>query len=114
MTVDEYLAGVPEPKRSTLQQLRETILDIVPDAEETISYGSPAYRLHGKVVAGFAAFKDHLAYLPHSGSVFNELETELEGYSKTPGSLHFPIDEPLPKKLVERLISVRLKQLRRG
>ena len=114
MTVDEYLAAVPEPKLSTLRELRATIQEIVPDAEETISYGMPAYRLHGKVVAGFAAFKDHLAYLPHSGSVFNELEKELAGYRRTPGSLHFPVDEPLPKKLVEKLISVRLKQLRRG
>lgn len=114
MTVDEYLASVPEPKRGTLEELRRTILELLPDAEECISYGMPAYRLHGRVVAGFAAFKDHLSYLPHSGSVLGELGGDLAGYLKTAGSLHFPIDEPLPRSLVEKLIAVRLKQLRRG
>jgi uncharacterized protein YdhG (YjbR/CyaY superfamily) len=69
--IDDYLAKVAEPKRATLQKLRQTIRDILPDAEEVISYGMPAFRLNGKVIAGFAAFKSHLAYLPHSGSVFN-------------------------------------------
>jgi uncharacterized protein YdhG (YjbR/CyaY superfamily) len=65
--VDAYLAGVDEPKRSTLEALRRSIRAIVPDAEEGISYGMPAFRVGGKVVAGFAAFTNHLAYLPHRG-----------------------------------------------
>ena len=85
---------------------------IVPDAEECISYGLPAFRVQGKVVAGFAAFKNHLSYLPHSGSVLDELGDELAGYTMTKGSLHFPVDQPLPDRLVERLITVRLRQLR--
>ena len=67
--VDAYLAGLEEPKRSTLEALRRSIRAVVPDAEECISYGMPAFRVGGKVVAGFAAFKNHLAYLPHSGEV---------------------------------------------
>jgi uncharacterized protein YdhG (YjbR/CyaY superfamily) len=110
--IDDYLASVAEPKRTTLQKLRETIQDILPDAEEVISYGMPAFRLNGKVIAGFAAFKTHLAYLPHSGSVFDELRDELAGYSSTEGSLHFPIDKPLPKTLVKKLIAVRLRQVK--
>lgn len=113
MTVDEYLAAVPEPKRGTLEALRRTIREILPEAEECISYGMPAYRVRGKVVAGFAAFTNHLAYLPHSGSVLSALRAELSGYESTPGSLHFPIDQPLPKALLEKLISVRLDQLQR-
>lgn len=108
--VDQYLADLEEPKRSTLQRLRQTILDVVPDAEECISYGVPAFRLQGKVVAGFAAFKNHLSYLPHSGSVFPALKEELGQYETTTGSLHFPIDSPLPKPLVERLVGVRIAQ----
>ena len=111
--VDEYLAGLDEPKRSVLQELRQTILSIIPDAEECISYGMPAYRRKGKVIAGFAAFKTHLSYLPHSGSVFGELSDELAGYRSTKGSLHFPIDRPLPKALVKKLIEVRLSEVRR-
>jgi uncharacterized protein YdhG (YjbR/CyaY superfamily) len=68
--------------------------------------------VHGKVVAGFASFKNHLAYLPHSGSVFTELRDELGDYVTTSGSLHFPIDKPLPEPLVKKLIDVRLRQLR--
>jgi len=109
--IDAYLVGLDEPRRSTLQQLRETILEIIPDAEQGISYGLPAFRVHGKVVAGFAAFKNHLSYLPHSGSVLPELGDEVAGYGGTKGSLHFPIDRPLPKALVAKLIATRLRQI---
>src|SRR4051794_15924813 len=81
--VDTYLRGVEEPKRSTLQALRRTILEIVPDAEEVISYGVPAFRSRGETVAGFAAFKSHLSYLPFSGSVLGQLQPDLEGYTTT-------------------------------
>jgi uncharacterized protein YdhG (YjbR/CyaY superfamily) len=67
--VDEYLSAVDEPKCGTLQALRRTILEIVPEAGQVVSYRVPAFRVEGKVVAGFAAFKDHLSYLPFSGSV---------------------------------------------
>jgi len=106
--VDNYLRGVEEPKRSTLQTLRRMILEIVPDAEEVISYGVPAFRARGETVAGFAAFKSHLSYLPFSGSVLERLQPDLEGYTMTKSALHFAIDRPLPKALVEKLIAVRL------
>lgn len=112
--VDEYLRGVEEPKRSTLQALRETILDIVPDAEQVISYRVPAFRVGGKTVAGFAAFRDHLSYLPFSGSVLAQLPGELKGYTMTKSALHFPVDRPLPKTLVKKLIAVRLRELRQS
>lgn len=109
--IDEYLATVAQPKRATLQKLRKTIRDILPDAEEVISYGMPAFRLNGRVIAGFAAFKNHLAYLPHSGSVLAELREDLAGYASTEGSLHFPIDKPIPPALVKKLIAARLRQV---
>lgn len=105
--VDAYLAGLDEPKRGTLEALRRTILEIVPEAEQCISYNVPAFRVDGKVLAGFAAFKDHLSYLPFSGSVLGQLEDELAGYTRTKSALHFAVDTPLPKPLVERLIAVR-------
>ena len=111
--VDEYLRGVEEPKCSTLEQLRRTILEIVPDAEQVISYRVPAFRVEGETIAGFAAFKAHLSYLPFSGSVLEALPEELRGYTMTKSALHFPVDRPLPKPLVEKLIGVRLEQLRR-
>jgi uncharacterized protein YdhG (YjbR/CyaY superfamily) len=108
--VDAYLAALAEPKRSTLEALRKTILEIVPEAEQCISYGVPAFRVQDKVVAGFAAFKNHLSYLPHSGSVFPELAGELAHYKTSTGALQFPIDTPLPKALVKKLIATRRKQ----
>jgi len=105
--VDEYLQGIEEPKRSTLEALRRTILEIVPDAEQVISYKVPAFRVEGRIVAGFAAFKNHLSYLPFSGSVLPKLADELEGYTMSKSALHFPVERPLPKTLVGKLIAAR-------
>jgi uncharacterized protein YdhG (YjbR/CyaY superfamily) len=109
--IDAYLADVEEPKRSTLEALRRSILAVVPDAEQCISYGMPAFRVDGSVVAGFAAFRHHLAYLPHSGTVLADLGDDLASYVKTPGSLHFAVDEPLPDDLVRRLVEAKLARL---
>ena len=108
--IDHYLDALEEPKRTTLAQLRQTILDILPEAEQGISYGVPAFKFRDKTIAGFAAFKNHLSYLPHSGSVFPQLHDELKDYAMSSGALRFGIDEPLPVPLVEKLIAVRLKQ----
>ena len=108
--VDKYLDGLEEPKRTTLARLRQTILDILPEADQGISYGVPAFKVGGKTIAGFAAFKNHLSYLPHSGSVFPQLSDELQGYSTSSGALRFGVDEPLPVPLVKKLIAVRLRQ----
>jgi uncharacterized protein YdhG (YjbR/CyaY superfamily) len=110
--IDQYLDALEEPKRTTLARLRQTILDIVPEAEQGMSYGLPAFKVGGKTIAGFAAFKNHLSYLPHSGSVFPQLEDELKGYSASSGALRFGVDQPLPAPLVEKLIAVRLRQAR--
>ena len=109
--VDAYLATVDEPKRTTLEALRRSIRAVVPDGEECISYGMPAFRVDGKVVAGFAAFKNHLAYLPHSGTVLADLGDAIAAYEHTPGSLHFAVDEPLPDDLVRRLVEAKLARL---
>jgi uncharacterized protein YdhG (YjbR/CyaY superfamily) len=77
--IDRYLDALAEPKRATLARLRQTILDILPEAGQAISYGVPAFKVGGKTIAGFAAFKNHLSYLPHSGSVFPQLRDELRG-----------------------------------
>ena len=108
--IDDYLHRLDEPKRSTLSQLRRDILAVIPKAEQCISYALPGFKIDGKTIAGFAAFKKHLSYLPHSGSVFPELAEELAGYQKSTGSLHFAVDQPLPRELVEKLIAVRLRQ----
>lgn len=107
--VDDYLAGIDEPKRSTLEQVRSTLRELLPDAEECISYQMPGFRVDGKMIAGYAAFKNHLSYFPHSGSVI-EAVPEASAYGGTKGSLHFPIDAPLPRDLLAKLVEVRLMQ----
>jgi uncharacterized protein YdhG (YjbR/CyaY superfamily) len=109
--IDEYLAGLDETKRATLQELRRTILEIVPGAEQCISYGMPAFKVRGKAIAGFAAFKNHLSYFPHSGSVLPELPDEVAPYAGTKGTLRFAVDTSLPKALVKKLIAVRMSQI---
>jgi uncharacterized protein YdhG (YjbR/CyaY superfamily) len=108
--IDIYLAGLEEPKRSTLQRLRESILAVVPEAEEGMYYSFPAFWLNGKAIAGFAAFKGHLSYLPHSGSVLSALGPEVSDYTTSKGVLQFPTDVPLPRELVERLVKTRIAQ----
>ena len=108
--IDDYLASLNEPKRGTLGELRRTILGIVPEAEQCMSYGLPAFKLDGMTIAGFAAFKNHLSYLPHSGSVIPELADEVATYTTSKGVLRFPVDRPLPEDLVEKLIFARIRQ----
>jgi uncharacterized protein YdhG (YjbR/CyaY superfamily) len=108
--IDQYLDTLEEPKRATLALLRQTILDILPEAEQGLSYGVPAFKVRGKTIAGFAAFKNHLSYLPHSGSVFPQLKDELAGYSTSSGALRFDIGRALPAPLVKKLIAVRFQQ----
>jgi uncharacterized protein YdhG (YjbR/CyaY superfamily) len=112
--VDAYLASVDEPKHSTLEAVRRSILDVVPDAEEGLAYGAPAFRLHGTTVAGFAAYTDHLSYLPHSGSVLATLGDAVAHYRCSKGALRFAVDTPLPPTLVAALVHTRLDELGLG
>ena len=114
MTVDEYLDATPEPQRTTLIQLRAMLASILPQAEEGIAYGVPAFKVNGKAVAGYAAAKRHCSYFPHSGSVISQVEPELlEGYDSAKGTLRFPIDTVPEEALIRRLVEVRLTMLQR-
>jgi uncharacterized protein YdhG (YjbR/CyaY superfamily) len=85
-------------------------MEIVPEAEQGIAYGIPAFRLQGKVVAGFAAFKQHCSYFPHSESVLTALSDDVEAYVISKGTLRFPLDAPLPKSLVKKLLTLRIDE----
>ena len=108
--VDRYLEALDEPKRSTLEALRKSILEVVPEAEQCLSPRTPAFHLRRKAVAGFAAFANHLTYLPHDGSVLSTMTDDLVGYSTSKGSLRFAIDEPLPAQLVRKLVTARMHE----
>jgi uncharacterized protein YdhG (YjbR/CyaY superfamily) len=109
-TIDEYLAKVTGERRAALDKLRKTIRSIIPKAEECISYGMPAFRLDGRVVAGFAATAKGCSYFPFSGSTLRTLAADLEGYGGTKSSLHFDPVKGLPATLVRKLIKARIAE----
>ena len=112
MTVDEYLATAPEPQRSTLMKVRAMLSSMLPDAEEAISYGVPAFKMGAKAVAGYAYAKRHCSYFPHSGSVIDRVEPALlDGYDWAKGTLRFPVDQPPDETVVRRLVEIRIAML---
>ena len=110
-TIDAYLATVKGERRAALDELRRTIRAIVPKAEECISYRMPAFRLEGRVIAGFAATTKGCSYFPFSGTTLRTLAAELRGYEQTKSSLHFRPEEPLPAALVRKLIKARIREI---
>jgi uncharacterized protein YdhG (YjbR/CyaY superfamily) len=107
--VDEYLAGVTEPARSTLNKIRAAIRSAVPpEATETISYRIPAFKYNG-VLVWFAAFSNHCSLFPTS-SVIETFKKELKGFSISKGTIQFPTDKPLPAALVKKLVKARVAQ----
>ncbi len=109
--VDGYLERLAPDQRDTLEALRRSILLVVPDAEQTLSYGAPAFQLGGRTVAGFAAAKAHLSYLPHSGAILSTLHADVTDYRTSKGALAFPAGSPLPDDLVAKLVRARLDEL---
>jgi uncharacterized protein YdhG (YjbR/CyaY superfamily) len=108
-SVDEYLAGVPEPARSTLNRIRAVIRSAVPlEATEAISYGIPTFKYNGALL-WFAAFSNHCSLFPTS-SVIKALKNELKGYEISKGTIHFPVDKPLPDALVKKMVKLRMAE----
>ena len=107
---DTYLAGVQEPQRSTLEAVRAHVHALYPDVEECTSYGVPAFRIDGVVVAGLAARTKGCSYYPMSGSLLDAFDVKALGYTRSTGALQFSADVPLPRDLVRQLISARLAQ----
>lgn len=108
--VDAYLAKVPEPARTTLEKLRATIRSVVPaETTEGISYGMPAFRYKGGLVA-YAAFKQHCSFFPMQASLIDDMKEELKNYRTSKGTLQFPLDKPLPASLVKKMVKARIAE----
>ena len=110
--VDTYLAGVPAEARSALERLRETIRSAAPDAVEGFSYGVPAFKLHGKPLVCFAAFKNHCGFYPLSPAVLSSFSADLAGYDTAKGTIRFDPEKPLPSDLVKRIVRARIEELK--
>ena len=109
-TVDQYLAAVPEPARSTLNKIRATIRSAAPpEATETISYGMPAFK-HNGVLVWFAAFANHCSLFP-TAAIIEKFKGELKAYTISKGTIQFPTDKPLPAALVKKIVKARVAQI---
>ena len=113
MDFDDYLAAVPEPARTTLEELRTVIRAAVPDVAETISYRMPTFKYRGRPLVALAASKDNCA-LHLMGYIPSELNADLERYDTGKGTIRFPSDRPLPAALVRRVVKVRMAQVEAG
>jgi uncharacterized protein YdhG (YjbR/CyaY superfamily) len=107
MSIDEYIAAQPEAVRPKLEQVRAAIRRAVPEAVEGIGYRMPGYKLHGKPMLYFAAFKEHYSLFAASGTFLAALEDELRGYELRKGTVHFPLAKPVPVKLISRIAKLR-------
>jgi uncharacterized protein YdhG (YjbR/CyaY superfamily) len=107
LTTDEYIAGFPDDIRLILNQVRFTIQQAAPNAEESIGYGMPAYKTHGKPLVYFAAFKNHIGfYATPTGHV--EFAKELSKYKQGKGSVQFPLVQPIPYDLITQIVEFRV------
>ncbi len=106
-SVDDYIAAQPEAVRPMLEKVRGAIKKAVPEALEGIGYRMPGYKLHGKPMLYFAGFKEHYSLFAASGTFFAALKDELSGYELRKGTIHFPLTEPVPVKLISRIAKLR-------
>ncbi len=113
-TVDEYLARIPEPARTTLNTIRATIRSVVPpEATEAISYQIPTFKYKGSLVA-YAAFRNHCSLFPMNSSLITTFKDQLKGYQTAKGTIRFPLDQPLPAALIKKIVKIRVPWLWRS
>ncbi len=108
-TIDAYIAGFPPEVQERLECLRKVIQEAAPDAEESIRYQMPTFRLAGKNLVFFAAFQHHIGFYPIPSGI-TAFKKELSIYKQGKGSVQFPLDEPLPYELVKKIVAFRVKE----
>ena len=110
-SVDDYLASLPEERRAAVEQLRETIRAVAPEATETIAYDMPAFRSHGgQFLVSFAAYKAHYSLFPASGAVVEALGDEVKTYLAGKGTIRFPANKAIPVATVRKIVKIRLAE----
>jgi uncharacterized protein YdhG (YjbR/CyaY superfamily) len=110
--IDDYLKTIEPSKRKQLERIRMLAKEIVPSAEESISYKMPTLKYEGKAFLGFDSHADHIGIYPFSGRVIPELKDELRSYTVSKGAVRIPLDRPISKRLLKLLITCRLKAIR--
>lgn len=113
-SVDAYMADLPDDRRAVMQELRATIRAAAPDATEAISYNMPAFRLNGRFLVSYEAFKRHYSLFPWSDAMLAELGDDLRPYAVGKGTIRFPADRPIPYDLVRRIVAIRNREVGRS
>jgi len=106
--IDEYISGFPKETQAAMQQVRATIKKVAPEAEETISYSMPAFKLNGMLVY-FAGYKSHIGLYPTASGI-KAFQKEIAAYKNSKGAVQFPLDEPMPLTLITRIVKYRVKE----
>jgi uncharacterized protein YdhG (YjbR/CyaY superfamily) len=109
-TVAEYLNALDPASRAELERIRALVTQLVPDAEETLSYGMPTLKYKNRALVYFTASKKHLSFYPSSWAI-NELKDQLAAYKTTEHAIQFTLDKPLPDRLIEDLVRVHLREI---
>jgi len=112
--VDDYLAGLPEKKRTVMQQLREIVTAAAPEAAEAISYKMPAFKIDDRFFMSYDAFKSHFSLFPWTDGMAETLGDEIKPYVSGKGTLRFAADQPLPQDLIRKIVEIRLKEFLAG
>lgn len=107
-TIDEYIKSFPNEVQDMMQELRKTIKKVVPEAQETIAYGIPTFKLHGNLVH-FGGYKSHVGFYPAPSGI-EAFSKELVQYKTGKGTLQFPLDKPLPLELIRKVVEFRKEQ----
>ncbi|HLH33192.1 MAG TPA: DUF1801 domain-containing protein [Alloacidobacterium sp.] len=110
-SVDEYIGAQPQASREILERVRHAIRKALPQAEEVISYQIPAYKIRGSAVIYFAGWKQHYSLYPAGDRLVAEFKDELAGYKINKGTIRFPLSEPVPVKLIERIAKFRAREI---
>ena len=109
--VEVYLSKTTSTQQEEYKRIRAIAVELLPEFEETISYGMPTIKYKGKVVFHFGAFKNHMSLFPGSGSVYNQMGDELKHFRVSKGTLQFSADNPISDDLVKKIIQVRISDL---
>jgi uncharacterized protein YdhG (YjbR/CyaY superfamily) len=110
-TVDEYLAALPADRRAVMEDLRRTIREAAPDADEVITYKMPGFRLNGRFLVSYDAFKNHYSFFPGSQAMIDTLGDEIAPYVAGRGTLRFPANRPIPLETIAKAVRIRLDEV---
>lgn len=113
VSVDAYMASLPDDRRGPMEELRRTVRAAAPEAVEAIAYNMPALRLNGRFLVSYEAYKRHYSLFPWSDEMLGEIGDRLKRYAVGRGTIRFPADEPIPLDVVARVVEIRLRKVAR-